>query len=165
MRRATTLMLFLLFLPALAKATAPEAQTPIRAVIEQFRTTIARKDKAGFLALFAQPPIMWRTVIGDAMLKQIEKRHPNATKAPLDPHSNYRQFIDFVTTHKGPVEETFHNIRIDSDGDVASVNFDYTFRMDNHETNRGQESWQLLRTDAGWRIVSVVWSTHRPLAP
>lgn len=154
----------LLALPVLAQATPSNDDAAIHAVIEKFRSAIVHKDKPGFLALFASSPVTWRTVYGDAMLQAIKQRHPEATKAPYDARENYSRFIDLVSSHKGPVEESFDHIRIDSDGDVASVNFDYTFRMDNRETNRGQESWQLLRTDDGWRIVSVVWSTHRPPA-
>lgn len=164
MKRLAIVMLCLLSLTALAQAAAPKDHAAIRAVIKQFQTAIIQKDKPGFLALFAHPPITWRTVFGDAMLKKIRQRHAGADKAPFNPWHDYRRFIDFVSAHKGPVEETFRNVRIDSDGDVASVDFDYTFRMDEHETNRGQESWQLLHTDAGWRIVSVVWSTHLPPA-
>ncbi|NII11064.1 DUF4440 domain-containing protein [Oleiagrimonas sp. C23AA] len=162
MKCRALLVTTLLFLPLLTHAAPPKDHAAIRKVIQQFSTAIVQKDKQGFLTLFAQPPILWRTVLGDTMLKKIRQRHAGADKAPFNPRHNYRQFIDFVSGHKGPVKETFRNIRIDSDGDVASVNFDYTFRMDRRETNRGQESWQLLHTDAGWRIVSVVWSTHLP---
>ena len=41
---------------------------------------------------------------------------------------------------------------------MASVAFDYRFLGDGKETNRGQEVWSLVRTDAGWKIVSVIWS-------
>ena len=53
-------------------------------------------------------------------------------------------------------------MRIDSDRDVASVVFDYRFLRSGRESNRGLEAWHLVRTELGWRIVSVVWSVNPP---
>ena len=38
-------------------------------------------------------------------------------------------------------EETFSNVRIDSDGDVAAVSFDYSFLSNDQPTNWGKECW------------------------
>lgn len=54
------------------------------------------------------------------------------------------------------------NIRIESDGEIAAVSFDFVYSRDRQPTNRGLEAWHLLRTSTGWRIVSVVWSNHPP---
>ena len=51
-------------------------------------------------------------------------------------------------------------MKIETDGDVASVWFDYAFLADGRETNRGKEAWQLVNTGEGWKIVAVVWSMN-----
>ena len=34
---------------------------------------------------------------------------------------------------------------------------------DGKQTNWGREKWHLLRTEAGWKIISVIWSVHDPV--
>ena len=47
---------------------------------------------------------------------------------------------------------------IETDGEVAQVWFDYSFMVGSYRANWGKEAWHLVRTDAGWKIASVVWS-------
>ncbi len=56
-------------------------------------------------------------------------------------------------------------MKIDTDGDLASVLFDYAFLSNGKETNHGKEAWHLLRTQDGWKIASVVWSVNLKPAP
>lgn len=154
--------------PAQTPATAasdPAAQAAakqqIGAVIEAFRTAIIEKDKPGFLGLFLEGGrIAWQDVIGDANLHQLRLKNPKASKARVDPDDSPLSFIDGIVADQARSEESFDNVRIDTDGDIASVVFDYRFLSDGRETNRGSEAWHLLRTDAGWKIVSVIWSTR-----
>jgi hypothetical protein len=57
-------------------------------------------------------------------------------------------------------DEKFDNVRIDTDGEVAQVWFDYVFKRGDYAANWGKEAWQLVRTDAGGKIVSIIWSTE-----
>lgn len=61
-------------------------------------------------------------------------------------------------TRKG--KKKFRDIKIESDSDIASVFFDHSFHADGKKTNRGKEAWHLVRTDEGWKIVSVIWSVN-----
>jgi len=63
-----------------------------------------------------------------------------------------------------PRAEEFSNVKIDTDGDVASVSFDYRFLANGATTNWGREMWQLVRTERGWKIFSVVYSIHGRLS-
>lgn len=69
-----------------------------------------------------------------------------------------REFIEDIARSPGPLEETFDNVRIDADADVAQVWFDYRFKAGNCRENRGKEAWHLVRTDDGWKTASVIWS-------
>ncbi len=89
-------------------------------------------------------------------------KHPEAGKADPDPDKTHLGFIDGIVQDKASKEETFDNIRIDTDGDIASVIFDYEFRSDGKAGNHGKEAWHLVRTDDGWKIVSVIWSMNWP---
>ena len=156
----------LLCAPAFAQQATNAAADPqaaakreIGVVVEAFRTAIIERDKPKFLALFpASGPVAWQSVIGDDNLKQLRVKRPEAGKANYNPKYSHLSFIDGIVEDKANSEETFDNIRIDTDGDVASVAFDYRFLSDGRETNRGLETWSLVRTDEGWKIVSVVWS-------
>ena len=172
--KALLLAACLLCPPAIAQ-TATDAADPhaaarreIGAVIEAFRTAIIEKDKPKFLALFpASGPVAWQSVIGDDNLRQLRLKKPDTGKANHNPKRTHLSFIDGIVSEPERNEETFDDIRIDTDGDIASVAFDYRFLQDGRETNRGREAWNLVRTDAGWKIVSVIWSmnwTPKPAA-
>lgn len=143
---------------AFAQSPQAEVEAAIHSVIEAFRAAIIDKDKPRFTALFAPGSVTWQSVKGDDSLRQIRESNPQAAKVRINPDNTYLSFIDGIVGDKASTEEKFNNIRIDSDGDIASVVFGYSFHRDGRESNRGQEAWQLVRTDHGWRIVSVIWS-------
>jgi hypothetical protein len=59
------------------------------------------------------------------------------------------------------VEERFHNVRIETNGAVASVYFDFDFLVDGKVTNRGSEAWQMVRDEQGWKIGAMLYSMGR----
>jgi hypothetical protein len=146
-------------LPAFAADTDhPE----IRAVIESFRTSIIERDKPRFLALFLQPDAPWQLVNGDATLAEIQRKRPEAIKARFKAENNPVAFIDAMVESETPKEETFSNIRIDADADVATVTFDYAFLSDGKVGNTGKECWLLVRTEDGWKITTLAYSYNLP---
>ena len=158
-------MLSLASLSALARAPADPDEAGIRRVIESFRTAIIERDKPRFLALFLEGGVSWQSTLSDEALARLREKNPKAVKLRVDPNRNPTSFIDGIVADKDSSEETFDNIRIDSDGDVAAVTFDYRFLSNGKETNSGKEAWQLIRTADGWRIVSVIWSVNLPPGP
>ena len=158
----------LLSFPAFAQTEVKAAETPtqqIEAVVEAFRTAIIDKDKERFVKLFLHENITWQDVTSDANLQRIREKRPEAAKVRFDPKDNYLSFIDGIVSDKEKSEEKFRNVKIDTDGDIASVYFDYTFNQDGRETNHGEEAWHLVKTDDGWKIVSVIWSMNWTPAP
>jgi len=137
----------------------------IEQVVERFRTAIIAKDKPGFLALFLPGSVAWESAIGDESLQRLRGKRPETQKVKPDPQHNPVSFIDGIVTEPQSTEEKFRNLRIDGDADVASVVFDYSFHEGNRETNNGVEAWHLVRTEQGWRIVSVIWSMNLPPKP
>ncbi|WP_203322160.1 nuclear transport factor 2 family protein [Pseudoxanthomonas beigongshangi] len=137
----------------------------IEQVVERFRTAIIAKDKPGFLALFLPGTVAWESAIGDESLRRLRGKRPETQKVKPDPQHNPVSFIDGIVTEPRSTEEKFRNLRIDGDADVASVVFDYSFHEGGRETNSGVEAWHLVRTEQGWRIVSVIWSMNLPPKP
>lgn len=161
------LALVLLLSPWVAFAQAPSNpdEAGIRQVIEAFRVSIIERDKERFMKLFLEGGVSWQSTLSDEALARIREKNPKALKLRVNPANNPTSFIDEIVADKASSEETFDNIRIDSDGDIAAVTFDYRFLSDGKETNHGKEAWQLIRSADGWRIVSVVWSVNLPAKP
>lgn len=165
MKRLWIFLACLLPLSAFAQAPTPDSDTAIRAVVEAFRTAIIDKDKARFVALFVPGNVGWQSTRSDAALQRVRVKNPKAVKTRFNPESTYLTFIDDIVGDKESTEETFDNVRIETDGDIASVVFDYRFIGGGVESNNGKEAWQLIRTDEGWRIISVIWSVNLPPEP
>ena len=55
-------------------------------------------------------------------------------------------------------EEQFSNVKIETDGEIASISFDYAFLANRKKTNWGKEMWKLVRTEKGWKLFSVVYT-------
>ena len=133
----------------------------VQQVVESFRTAIINKDKVAFMALFfsTKPEeVTWQAVVDDASLASIQLTRPQAIKARHRPDNNFVAFIDGVVASQHREEETFSDVHIDTDGEVASVSFDYVYLSNGVASNSGREKWLLVRTEPGWKIVSVVYT-------
>ncbi|MGH8077948.1 MAG: nuclear transport factor 2 family protein [Lysobacter sp.] len=151
---------------AQAKPTVPTRDVAqIEAVVEAFRTAIIDKDKERFVRLFVPGHVTWQSVRGDDTLRIAREKNPQAAKVTIDPNKTHLTFIDGIVAAKERQEERFRNVKIETDGDIASVTSDYSFHELERETNRGQEAWHLVRTEDGWKIVSVIWSVNRTSVP
>jgi hypothetical protein len=116
----------------------PEDKTAIRQVVELFRTSIINKDKPAYMGLFfSDKPedIVWQFVSEDTRLEHIRKTKPDAIKARQIPSNNFISLIDTAVATKEPREETLSNITIETDGEIASVSFDYTFLANGKKIN------------------------------
>jgi hypothetical protein len=168
----TVVAALLLFLgslqPALAAHNDPDDVAAVRQVLESFRTSIIKKDKAAFVSLFfSDKPehVTWQFVDDDIRVARFAKFAPEARKALRVPGWNYLALIDDVTKAGAlPSEEVVRNVVIDTDGEVASVNFDYSFLLNGEETNWGREMMHLVRTEDGWKIISVIFSQRDPVS-
>lgn len=156
----------LLSVPHIGYAQDPaESRQQIERVVEAFRSAIVNKDKDAFLKLLLKEDITWTSVLNDTSIEMLYASRPDPKMKR--PHKIFngspRKFIEMIVNDKQGLEETFSNVRIDTDGEVAQVWFDYSFLADGVKKNWGKESWQMVRTGDGWKIAAVVWSQE--LAP
>jgi hypothetical protein len=84
----------------------------------------------------------------------------DAIKARQIPSINFVSLIDAAVAKPEPSEETFSNISVETDGEIAPVSFDYAFLASGKKTNWGKEMWQLVRTENGWKIFSVIFTVR-----
>ncbi len=127
----------------------------IEDLIQVFRNAIINKHAESFLALFHDGPVPWLGVYNDATIAAGKMLNADHTKIWPDTH---HEFINRIVQHPADIEEKFWNIRVHSQGDIASVHFDYSFHMDERKNNWGEEAWQLVRSEQGWRISAVAYS-------
>lgn len=127
----------------------------IHTVVEQFKAAIIARDGKTLSNLFLQDHDSWLSVADEAKWPKVKALNPQARK--VFP-SSWKKFSEFIGNADKPVEERFYNVRIDTNGAVASVWFDFDFRIDGKVTNRGSESWQMVRAEDGWKISSMLYS-------
>lgn len=154
--------------PALAAHNDPDDVAAVREVVEAFRLSILNKDKATFVGLFfSDKPahVTWQMVDDDARVARFKEFAPEASRVVRWPENNYLAMID-ATTAAGSesIEEVFRDVTIDTDGLVASVNFDYSVLRSGQESHWGREMWHLVHTEDGWKIISVIWSQRDPVS-
>ena len=134
-----------------------KAKNLIAAVITDFEQAIIEKDQTKFLKLFLYPEVTWVGVLSAERYSKMRKTNPDIIKAPYGPQHTPASFIAKIAATQGRIAETFQNVKIDTDGTVASVSFDFTFSYDGKVSNAGREHWLLVNTSEGWKIAAVVW--------
>lgn len=162
MRVLSCLILLAMFVlrPAHA-ADRPDAsnhstdRAEIQKVVERFRTAIIAGDGSTLAGLFLQDHDSWLSVADEATWAKAKALNPQARKVLP---SSWKKFSKFIHEAKVPVEERFYKVRIDTNGAVASVWFDFDFLVDGKIVNRGSESWQMVRAEDGWKISSMLYS-------
>lgn len=142
---------------AAAKPANNEPQAQIQQLIERFQTAVIKKDRAALGKLFLPTDNSWIAVPSAATYRIVKAKHPEARRFMPD---SFAHFIDFVCKTAEPLQETFSNVRIDTDGTVASVYFDYVFLASGKSANHGSEVWQLIDTGDGWKINALVYSIN-----
>jgi hypothetical protein len=129
--------------PVLATASDDAA---IREIVAQFERAFIEKDEALFLSLFQR---------GDAPFLSTQPTDPISPVFNLDGYLEIAGIVD--APHS--TEERFHDVQVEIHDNVAIMRSPYEFLMAGEVSNYGYETWTLIRTRAGWKIISVVWST------
>ncbi|PTR32982.1 hypothetical protein C8J98_104193 [Luteibacter sp. OK325] len=149
-----------LLIAPLAQAAVPSpaaAKTDINQLVETFKAAILAKDGKKLDTLFVAESSSWFSALDQTSLEQMRAKKPDAKRFRAEPDA-YKGFTKFVGSTTHAIEEKFDNVRIDTDGTVGSVYFDYVFLLDGKPTNHGNETWQVVRTDDGWKINAMLYS-------
>lgn len=132
------------------------AESDVREVVERFRAAISSGDGETLRALFLPQGGAWLSMDHRADDTQVR------LATPLMKPGSYEAFAKAIERSPGRHEEVFSDIDIHTDGTVASVDFDFVYVVDGKPVNRGLEAWQLAKTGDGWKIVSLIYSSHPP---
>lgn len=141
--KKTILLLFVLYpCYSVFAQRVSDDKIEITALIQTYSESVINKDSVTFYSLFNNGPVIWCGVEIDS--------------------SGY-----FFSTYKGfmravfrlhSAEDKFDNIRITTDGSVASVMMDYSFWANDQMSNWGCKYLSLLKEHGKWKIISVAYS-------
>lgn len=127
-------------------------------IVRQFQSAIVAHDGKAIGGMFLPDHDSWLSVLDTPTWDEVKTKNPAARKVM---RSTWQKFADYVQNAAGPVEERFYDVRIETNGAVASVYFNFDFLSGGKVTNRGAESWQMVNTEEGWKISSMLYSVGR----
>jgi hypothetical protein len=131
----------------------------VQHLMAAYHEAIMTHDGARLSTLFIPQGSAWLNVLSDAGLMHMRATKPNVQKIKL---GNYQDFAKFVSQSKASIDPQHSNLHIYTDGTIASVYFDYVFMIDGKPENRGNEAWQLVKGENGWRIAAITYSSNPP---
>ncbi len=137
--------------------TAPQDVADIQRVMEAFHHAVATHDGKRVSELFLDHGSTWVTVLTDEAFTAARAKSASTQKVRV---SSYQDFAAFVSSTKSDLDARHADVRITSDGAVASVYFHFDFVINGKVENRGDETWQLVKTEEGWRIVALTYSSN-----
>lgn len=131
----------------------------IEQVMKQYHAAILAHNGTALSALFLPDANLWLNVLTDSAYTRAQAKPPNAKKVRV---SSYQDFAKLVSTTPKSFDPEHSNVVIHTDGTIAAVYFEFVFNVDGKATNRGSETWQLVKAADGWRIASIVYSSEPP---
>lgn len=153
-----------LLLPFTSTAAFAQGSTPAKAAIEQlmanYHQAVASHDGARLSSMFASEGT-WFNVLTGAAYARARAKDPAAPKVR---HSSFQDFAKFVTSSHATLNPQHSNVRIFTDGTIATVYFNFVFLIDGKPENHGSETWQLVKASDGWKIAAITYSSD-PSAP
>ncbi len=156
MKLALSVLLFSIAfaIPRHAAESVVDARVEVLNLVESFRQAIVKKDGDAIRGMFL-PGGSWFRVLDRTSLAAVRAKNPEAKKT--NPGS-YEDLAKLLSTSPATLEETFDNVRIETDGAVGMVWFDYRFIKDGKQSNHGVETWQVIRESNGWKINAMLYS-------
>ncbi|RUL62601.1 nuclear transport factor 2 family protein [Dyella dinghuensis] len=125
--------------------------------MDTYHRAVVAHDGKGVAALFLDHGSTWVTVLSDQGFAAMKAKNPAVQKVRV---SSYQDFADYLAHSKSDIDPRHGSVQIMSDGAIASVYFHFDFDVDGKVANRGDETWQLVKTVDGWRIVAMTYSAN-----
>lgn len=139
----------------LAYADTRSDRLDVQHVMDAYHEAVISHDGDRLAALFL-PTSIWLNVLSDQAYAAAREKSADAPKIRV---GSYASFAKLVSTSKASFNPTHTRQQISSDGTIASVYFDFVFMIDGKPTNRGSETWQLVKGSDGWYIAALTYSS------
>lgn len=141
-----------------AASSRQQADTAdVQHVMDAFHEAVVSHDGERMAQLFLAQGSLWLNVLSEPAYARAKAKSPAAQKVRV---GSYADFARTVSTSTSSFNPRHTDIRISSDGTIASVYFDFVFLIDDKEQNRGSETWQLVKGEDGWRIAAISYSSN-----
>jgi hypothetical protein len=131
----------------------------VQHVIDAYHEALLTHNGTRLAGLFLPQGGMWLNVLSDEVYAREKAKNPDALKVRV---GSYADFAKVVSTSKATFNPTHTHLQQNNDGTIASVYFDFVFLVDGIETNRGSETWVLVKGADGWRIAGMTYSSTPP---
>jgi ketosteroid isomerase-like protein len=132
-------------------------ETAIEQVMKQYHAAILAHDGSALSGLFLPDANLWLNVLTDSAYARAQAKSPTAQKVRV---SSYHDFVKLVSTTPKSFDPEHGNVAIHTDGTIAAVYFDFVFNVDGKASNRGSETWVLVKGTDGWRIAAITYSSN-----
>jgi hypothetical protein len=154
-------MLSLALSPAMALDIPPgaakheisaEDQRSIKDLLATYTRAVSTSDEAAFSGILLNEQIPFFSTDGLAQR--------GASQSPPDTR-RYQDFRDAVFRSHQHLTQRFYNVRIEQDGELASVSLDFVTLLTG--TQRGSHGWktlQLIKVRGAWKIASEFYSAY-----
>lgn len=157
-------VLFFLLISNFSLAQKSTAKEEIQKVMKEYFNSIKTKDSIKFYSCFYSKDVAWVGAYKDKSFVE-ESRHHHKLKEVFK--GDFMGYLNNISPNS--VEIKYDNVKIIEDGNVASVNFDYSFWDNNKMQNWGREIWTMVKFNQQWMITSVLFSmeiaAHLPQPP
>lgn len=134
-------------------------QDSLTVVLEKFKTAIIEKDTTNFKKLFFSDKVPFVGIMSKLTEASIKKDFPDFQGISV---SNSSKFIHEISINNKPQEEKSYKPVIETDGNIASISFVYSFHSSKKMIQWGYEKWNLVRVENEWLITDVIFSIHFP---
>lgn len=138
-------------------AAADSDTVDVQHLMDAYHEAVLGHDGERLASLFLSNGGTWLNVLSDQAYAVAKAKSPDAVKVRV---GSFTDFAKLVSTSKSGFNPTHGEIKVSSDGTIASVYFDFVFLIDGKEQNRGSEAWQLVKGSDGWRIAALVYSSN-----
>lgn len=158
----STATVFCVSTSASQAAESQSAQRSTRATAEieqlmaQYHQAVVSHDGARLASMFVDKG-SWFNVLSDAAYARAHAKSPAALK--IRPWS-FQEFAKVVSSSHATMDPRHSDLRILTDGTIASVYFKYVFLIDGKPENQGSETWQLVKGSDGWKIAAITYSSN-----
>lgn len=132
----------------------------LEAILDEYMRCIKDQDEFSFLKLFYPKSTPWLGNFDPSSEIIATRNNPDVINEIGVFDISKETFINSMVSPPGGLqfEETYKNHTIDTDGLIASIHFDYELFVNDTSVKSGREFWQLIKSNEGWKIVSVIHS-------
>lgn len=135
------------------------AHSKLNKLVKDFEQSILGKDSVKFKELFFDEKVPFVGIMSKQTENSIKKDYPEFEGVSV---SNSTKFIAEIVKADKPQIERIVDVKIDTDGSIASISFDYSYYSGERMIQWGHEKWNLVNLTNEWLITDVIYSIHFP---